>query len=265
MLASDLSNSLALAVDRAARSLVRINGRRRASSGIAFSPDGAENTDLVVTAAHTLHRAEGVTVSLADGRDLPAALVGVDLSTDLAVLRLEEAHPAASASAAGGSRVGEVVLSIGRTPFGLRAAFGIVAGVAGVWRTGAGGRVDRYVNVDGSLPPGLSGGGLFTAEGELVGMNSSALTRGGGTLPVATLQRLVAQIVSHGGVRRAFLGLGVQPASLAGHPAAGGQEAGLLVRLQEQHGVHGRVAVGDAERGPADGEDERRGPVGRKG
>lgn len=228
MQANELSQSLANAVEAAAPSIVLVHGRRHGSSGILFSADGAETT-LVVTAAHALHRAEGLAVSLGDGSQLGATLVGVDPSTDLALLRIAEARPAATLAAEDGQRIGEVVLSVGRTPFGLRAAFGIVAGLAGAWQTARGGRVERYINVDGSLPPGLSGGALLSASGAVIGMNSSGLTRGGGTLPVVTLIRIVKQLLAHGSVGQAWVGLGVQPAPLAGNPAAGDQASGLLI------------------------------------
>lgn len=229
MQANELSQSLANAVEAAAPSLVLVHGRRHGSSGILFSADGAAETTLVVTAAHALHRAEGLVVSLGDGSQLGATLVGVDPSTDLALLRIAEARPAATLAPQDGQRIGEVVLSVGRTPFGLRAAFGIVAALAGAWQTARGGRVERYINVDGTLPPGLSGGALLSASGAVIGMNSSGLTRGGGTLPVVTLTRIVKQLLAHGSVGQAWVGLGVQPAPLAGNPAAGDQASGLLV------------------------------------
>lgn len=242
MNAKEISESLATAVERAAGAVVRVEARRRPSSGIVWAAEG-----LVVTAAHTVHREEGVTVTLADGRVLPAKLLGVDHGTDVALLKVEaELVPAARTGAA--RRVGELVLVLGRAGAGLRAGLGLVATANGPWRTASGGRVDRWIEVDGSLPPGASGGPLVDAEGAVIGMNTAALARGGSTVPVETIERVVASLVAHGGVRRGWLGVGVQPARLdEKQAAAAGQERALLVVAVAGDGpaAAGGLQVGD--------------------
>jgi S1-C subfamily serine protease len=222
--AKQLSDSLAAAVERAAASVLRVDGRRRGSSGIAWSATGH-----VLTAAHTLHREEGITVGLPDGGVLPARVLGRDEGTDLALLRVE-AELTVPAWAEGVPRVGELVLALGRPGGAIRASLGMVGSVNGGWRTGTGGRVDAWIDVDGTLPPGFSGGPLVGVDGAVIGLNSSALARGGSTLPVSTLRRIADSLAAHGGVRRGWLGVGVQPVTLQGaQVAAAGQERGLLV------------------------------------
>jgi S1-C subfamily serine protease len=220
-----LSDSLANAVERAAESVLRVEGRRRGSTGLAWSADGQ-----VLTAAHTLHHEESVRIGLPDGRSVSAKVLGRDPGTDLALVKVDATLVVPAWREEGGKRVGELVVALGRAGGGVRASFGMVAGVNGPWRTAGGGRVDRWIEVDGALPPGFSGGPLIDVEGGVIGLNTSALSRGGGTLPVTTLRRIAQSLAEHGGVRRGWLGLGVQPVQLDGAQAqAAGQDRGLLV------------------------------------
>ena len=224
MNAKEVSESLATAVERAAPAVVRVEGRRRPSSGIVWSADGH-----VVTAAHTIHHEEGVTVTLADGRTLPAKVVGVDHGTDVALLKVDATLTEAPRTTEK-RRVGELVVVLSRAGSGVRAGLGMVAAANGPWRTASGGRIDRWIEVDGALPPGASGGPLVDADGAVVGMNTSALARGGSTVPVETVERVVASLVAHGGVRRGWLGVAVQPVRLDEKQAAtAGQERALLL------------------------------------
>ena len=170
------------------------------STGIAGLGDG-----IVVTAAHTLHRDEGLRIGTAEGTHA-ATLVGLDPGTDVAVLRVDGALPAPKWRD-GEPRVGELVLALGRPNGGIRATLGIVSFVGGARQTAQGGRIDRWLEVDGTLPPGFSGGPLVDADGAVLGMNTSSLARGGGTVPVATLRRVVDGILAHGQVRRGWLGV----------------------------------------------------------
>src|SRR5438477_4191521 len=107
-LLAQLSDELAAAVEKAGRSVVRVNGRpRQAASGIVWSADGA-----IVTADHVIEQDE-LTVGLPDGREVPAKIVGRDPGTDLAVLRAE-ATGLEVAAAAEGAKVGALVLAVAR-------------------------------------------------------------------------------------------------------------------------------------------------------
>src|SRR4051794_19964429 len=168
---TELSQSLAAAVAAASTGIVSIDGRRRiGSTGIVWSADG-----VIVTANHTLHADDGIEV---DG--VPAALVGRDPSTDVAVLRGErKGLTPIEFTDAEGLQVGNLVLAAGRPGRSIRAALGIVSALGGEWRTPDGARVERFIEVDGSLPAGFSGGPLLDPEGRAIGMNTSRLIRGG--------------------------------------------------------------------------------------
>lgn len=224
-----LSGELAGAVERAGRSVVRVDARRgNASSGIVWSAGGH-----ILTADHTIERDEGITVSLADGRELPARVVGRDPGSDLALLAVEatDLTPAEHAPEES-ARVGSLVLALGRPgPAGVMATIGIVSATGGSWRTARGSQLERYVRTDAMLYPGFSGGPLVDAAGRVVAVNSWTLSQGAGlAIPVDVAARL-GEALAGGGVRRGFLGVGTQavPLPQALRDRLGGQETGLIV------------------------------------
>ena len=181
-------------------SVVRIERARRSpSSGIAWSED------LVVTAAHAIRAREGIRVAVNDDT-FDATIVGGDLGTDIALLRIEKKALQPIRWSDRPPRPGSIVLATGRPGRNVRAAFGIVSAEAG-----------KFIDVDGFLPRGFSGGPLLSGDGA-VGMNTSALTPGGTTIPRETLQRVTDELLRSGRVMRPLIGVGVYPV-----------ETGLLV------------------------------------
>lgn len=233
------SDGLASAVETAGQAVVRVEARRRIpASGILWSADG-----LIVTAHHVVEQDDNIGIGLAGGQSLTASLVGRDPTTDLAVLR---AKPAAGLSTLvpptlaqpDSLRVGHFVLALGRPGQRVMATLGVISALGDSWRTPAGGEVDRYVQTDVVMYPGFSGGPLVDVNGQVVGLNTSALARGVSlTLPIPTVQRVVETLLSHGRVRRGYLGITAQAARL---PAALAeqldQETGLLIGSVENGG-----------------------------
>jgi len=207
-----LSTALADAAEHAGRSTVAIHARRRIpSSGVLWRPD------VVVTASHTIHRDEQITVLLASGGPVNATLVGRDTGTDLAVLRLAEGTTGEPATLAADDalRVGALVLAIGRPGEQITASLGAISALGGEWRTWQGGRIDRFVRLDLTIYDGFSGGPLVSATGSVLGINSSALARGlPVTIPTATVNRIADELLSTGRVRRGYAGVAVQPIRL---------------------------------------------------
>jgi S1-C subfamily serine protease len=242
----ELSSAVANAVRRAASAVVRVDGgRRRSSSGVVWSADGA-----VVTAAHGLDRGDDVELGLPSGDTVAARVVGRDPSTDLAVLRTE-ARPveAASLEDAPPPEVGSLVAVVTRPGRGPRASLGLVARVGDAWRTAAGGRVERYLELDVGLQPGFSGGLVVDLAGRPLGLASAGLVRGAPlAVPPATLRRVVSSVLAHGGVRRGYLGVASLPVQLPrGLTQATGQGAALLLTAVEEESPAGRagLALGD--------------------
>jgi S1-C subfamily serine protease len=238
-----LSNDLAAAVERAAPAVVAVHARRRLpSTGIHWRPG------IVVTAEHTVRTTEDITVTMADGRSLPAELAGRDPGTDLAVLRVAGAG---SAVATPGDdavlKVGHMVLAVG---YGPRASWGVISALGPRWRSWRGGDIDRLVRLDLVLYPGFSGGPLVDAAGRVVGLNTSALARETRlALPVTMVARVADELLRKGHVSRGYLGLGMQPVRLPEPLRAqlGLGDGGLIVVMVEPSGpaAQGGVLLGD--------------------
>lgn len=208
---ADLSSSLADAVETAGQSTVAIHARRRIpSSGVVWR-DG-----VIVSASHTV-RADGeIAVMLPGGDSARATIVGRDPATDLIALRLNGSNAAIARRAdADSARVGALVLAVGRPGRKVSASFGIVSAIADDCRGGAGGRIERVLRLDLSVYDGFSGGPLVDATGAVVGIDNSALARGTATaLPADVVDRVVDQLLEHGHVRRAYIGVAVQQVAL---------------------------------------------------
>ncbi len=213
-----LSNDMADAVDRAAKSIVTVNARRRPISGIAHS------ADLVLTIDHVLEGEDTVSVMTGDGRTLEASVLGRDPATDLALLRVPDGK-LEPATVAGEARVGQVALLVAR-PDGVMASGGIVSAVGGPLRMGRGVSLEAFIRTDATPYPGFSGGALIDASGAVLGVTNAGLARGLGlAIPAALAWSVGAALVS-GGVKRGWLGIGSQPVRL---PEGSRQEVGLLV------------------------------------
>ena len=139
----------------------------------------------------------------------------------------------------------QLALAVGRPDKSLQASLGVISVLEGAWRSPAGGQIERYVQSDLTMYPGFSGGALVNAAGEMIGMNTSALLRGASlTIPAATLRRVVESLLSHGRVRRGYLGIGSQPVRLPDALANElGQETGLLLVSVEPDSPAGRAGL----------------------
>lgn len=221
-----VSQALVETVAAVEASVVRVEARQRLpGSGVVWSADG-----LVVTSAHVVERDRDIRLGLADGRVLPARLLGRDPGTDLALLRAEaDDLPAAAWAEAEALAVGSLVLALGRPGGKVLATLGIVSAVDQGWNTPAGGFADHYVQSDTVMYPGFSGGALVDAAQRVLGVNTSALVSGlSVTLPTQTVRRVVEALRRNRRVRRGYLGVQAQSVAL---PDA------LRERLQQESGL----------------------------
>ncbi|HEX2780834.1 MAG TPA: trypsin-like peptidase domain-containing protein, partial [Gemmatimonadaceae bacterium] len=207
---------------------------------------------VVVATNHTVRRDEDIAITLPDGSRTTGAVAGRDGGTDLVVLRvppsLKSARAAELRAADEPPRVGELVLAVGRPgDEGPTAALGIVSAVQGPWRTWGGGEIERFVRLDLSVYDGFSGSPLVDARGRVIGINSSALARGMPvTIPVATVERVVSQLLERGHVARGYVGLAIQPVRITESlrtRSGGSWEVGAMIVKVEPQGPADRAGV----------------------
>ncbi len=182
-----------------------------AGSGFIVDPSG-----LIVTNNHVVGRASQIAVQLADGRQLPATVIGHDELTDIAVLRVT-ADGGLPSVTWGDSRLvetGDWILAAGN-PFGLGGS--VTAGIVSARGRDLGaGPFDNFLQLDAPINPGNSGGPIFNMDGQVVGVSSVIISPTGASvgigfaIPAETASRIVAQLVARGSIARGWLGVSVE-------------------------------------------------------
>jgi serine protease Do/serine protease DegQ len=202
-------------------------------SGVIIGEDG-----LIVTNEHVIRDADEIVVRLSDRSEHRAKVVGADVLTDVAVLRIQPSGklPVATLGDSSRLKVGEFAIAVGN-PFGLEST--VTLGVVSATGRSAepdleGG--DDFIQTDASINPGNSGGPLLNARGEVVGINTAMVTAGQGlgfAIPINTVRSVEQDLVAHGAVRRGWLGLGIQalPPELADAFGAKGEKGILVNRI----------------------------------
>ncbi len=246
-LLQSFSNAVSELADDVSPSVVSVNTGRRSGTGIVWSGDG-----LVVTASHVIGHSPAPSVTLGDGRELDAKIVGRDTYSDVALLKVEaEGLTPVRQGTAEGLKVGQFVLALANS-FGRKvsATSGIVTSPRRSMRGFWGVMIEDAVVSDAKLNPGYSGGPLVDASGKLLGMNVAYFAGRGVAVSADSLKETVEKLSKDGRVKKGFLGVVVEPIELpeelARSPAVG-QEEGLLVRAVEA-GSPARaagVAIGD--------------------
>jgi S1-C subfamily serine protease len=214
------SRAVVSVVETVGPSVVGITTGRRASderegpagagSGVIIAPDG-----YVLTNQHVVHGASRLDATLTDGRALEAILVGEDVSTDLALIRLGGTDlPAAVLGRSATLRVGQLVVAIGN-PLGFQSTVsaGVVSARGRSFRSRGGRLIENVIQTDAALNPGSSGGPLVDSSGGVVGINTAiiAMAQGlGFAIPIDTATWVISELLAHGRVRRASLGLTAQ-------------------------------------------------------
>jgi serine protease Do len=186
-------------------------------SGFIISADGYVVTNNhVITADGRGSQVESITVTMPDGTDYPAKLVGKDAESDLAVLKISASKPLPFVKFGDSrqARVGDWVVAIGN-PFGLGGT--VTAGiVSAVYRSTSGGAYDRYIQTDASINRGNSGGPLFDMRGQVVGINNAIFSPTGGSvgigfaIPAEIAQPIVQKLISGQTIERGYLGIRIQ-------------------------------------------------------
>jgi S1-C subfamily serine protease len=177
-----------------------------AGSASVLTADG-----FLLTSAHVIEHATTCEATFSDGRAVPADVIGSDPLSDLAVLRARgEVPPAVNLGDASQLRVGQLVVALGN-PLGFAGSVtaGIVSALGRSLPTRAGRVVDEVIQTDATLNPGNSGGALADSAGRVIGVNTAVAGIGVGlAVPVnSTTRQIIATLMTHGRVRRAWLGI----------------------------------------------------------
>jgi serine protease Do len=215
-----------------------------AGSGFIVDPSG-----IIVTNNHVVGHADKIVVSLTDGTELPATVIGTDELTDIAVIKVKATGPLPYVGWGDSSKmeVGDWILAAGN-PFGLGGS--VTAGIISARGRDIGaGPFDDFLQLDAPINPGNSGGPTFNMDGEVVGVNTAIVSPTGGSVgigfavPSAMVSHIVADLRDKGRIDRGWLGVSVEET-----PAASGRAAGVTVASVERGGPASRAGlhVGDA-------------------
>ena len=233
------SSLIIQAVEAAKTSLVKIDRLKRdgkrmipngTGSGFFFSSDG-----YLFTNSHVIHKADEINITLYDGTQLNAELVGEDPDTDLAVLKADASHfIPAKLGEASDLAIGQLVIALGN-PYGFHhtVTHGVISALQRTLRTESGRLIDNVIQTDAPLNPGNSGGPLINTDGEVIGVATATIMHAQGlcfAISINTAKHIAWQLIRFGKVKRAWLGISTQ-------------QVDLVPRLASYHHLKNRKAL----------------------
>jgi S1-C subfamily serine protease len=242
------SEAVASVVDTVGPAVVRVDtrgrdgqpGRGGVGSGVVISPDG-----LVLTNAHVAAAAREIRLSDTEGRTTEARILGIDPDTDLALLRADAARSLAYAPLGNSKelRRGQIAIAIGN-PLGFESTVtaGVISALGRSLRGTTGRMIEDVIQTDAALNPGNSGGPLVSSRGEVIGINTAVILGAQGicfAVASNTANHVLSEIILHGRVRRAYIGVAAQTVPVPRRhaiPAGIESRSGALLSAVEQGG-----------------------------
>jgi S1-C subfamily serine protease len=249
------SDAVSSVVDRVGPAVVRVDTRTRegqagrggVGSGVVISPDG-----LVLTNAHVVGGAKEIHLSDTEGRTTDARLLGIDPDTDLALLRADAARSLAFAPLGDSKQLkrGNLAIAIGN-PLGFESTVtaGVISALGRTLRSTTGRMIEDVIQTDAALNPGNSGGPLVSSRGEVIGVNTAVIMGAQGicfAVASNTANYVLSEIIQHGRVRRAYIGVAAQTVPVPRrHAMAAGLENrfGAMLSVVEQSGPASRAGL----------------------
>jgi S1-C subfamily serine protease len=211
------SYSVTRVAEAATPAVVAIHTRRSSApgiqggsaSGFVFTPDG-----LILTNSHVVHGASALRVASVGGEEFDADLLGEDAHTDTALIRVSAALPALTLGHSQALRVGQLAIAIGNPlGFDCTVTAGVVSALGRSLRASSGRLIEGVVQTDAALNPGNSGGPLMDSAARVIGMNTAIIAGAQGicfAIAIDTVQRVALELLRHGRVRRASIGIAGQ-------------------------------------------------------
>lgn len=263
-MAVNISEAFAYAAQKIEPSVVHITTSERSRGGRGAQELGSgvivNDQGYILTNNHVVEHGRYISVRLADGRELPAKVVGTFAETDIAVLRIEaDDLVPASFGDSEGLKVGQWVLAVG-SPFGFDQT--VTAGIVSAKGRGSFGpdsenravtRLQEFIQTDAAINPGNSGGPLVDLNGHVVGINTAIISRTGSNnglgfaIPADIAQSVMEQIIDTGRVQRGWLGISMDP---------------LAPTKAHELGIKGGVVINEVmEEGPAEEAGLREGDI----
>src|SRR4051812_29663013 len=202
----------ALVQNAVSKAAAIVLGRRRVLSGIRW------RDDLIVTAAEAIGGAEQVDIRL-DADDLEAQVIATDLTTDIALLRVDSNPTNTTANATSGAprpapsllRVGETIAVVGRTLRGPTAIWGTIQLAGPAWSSRRGGKIDQRIELDVGFDPSLEGAAVIDSSGNIVAMAVPGPYQRVLGIPTATIEAVVAKVDQFGHLPKPYIGIRLQP------------------------------------------------------
>jgi len=249
------SEAVAAVVDTVGPAVVRVDTRERdgkagrggVGSGVVISPDG-----LTLTNAHVVNGAREIRLSDTEGRTTEARLLGIDPDTDLALLRADAARSFAFAPLGDSKRLrrGHLAIAIGN-PLGFESTVtaGVISALGRSLRATTGRMIEDVIQTDAALNPGNSGGPLVSSRGEVIGINTAVIMGAQGicfAVASNTANHVLSEIIMHGRVRRAYIGVAAQTVPVPRrHAVAAGIDSrlGALLTAVDQNGPARRAGL----------------------
>jgi S1-C subfamily serine protease len=244
---SSVVETVGPAVVRVDRSERDRPGRGGTGSGVVISPDG-----LVLTNAHVVNGARAIGVTDTEGRSTEARLLGIDPDTDLALLRADASRSLAHATLGNSKQLrrGQLAIAIGN-PLGFESTVtaGVISALGRSLRATTGRMIEDVIQTDAALNPGNSGGPLVSSRGEVIGINTAVIMGAQGicfAVASNTANHVLSEIIMHGRVRRAYIGVAAQTVPVPRrHAIAAGIDTkfGAMLTSVEQGGPADRAGL----------------------